>query len=346
MAWSGSGTFNRLMSWAADALAGLNISSSRMDTEFDNFKGGLENCITRDGQNQPTTNLPMGTFRHTTVGTASARDMYGQVGQIQDGGYIWGGSSGGTANALTISVTPAITAYLAGQTFRFRSSLANTGAATLAVNGLAAQAITKDGGVALVNGDIPVAAIIEVVYLGTEFRLSRPAPGTQLDIRDTSQVLPAGLWRLYSAGNTVLLVRNTAAAGDFSSAVNVYTIYGSNDSVVFTGTVAGAAATTSAQFTTKAQLDAKVYPVRIANSGTASIATGPAGWSVSRSGVGLTTITHNLNIATYAVTLTPSYTASGATAQIGTLTVNAFNVETRTSSVLTDMDYGVILARV
>lgn len=344
MAWSGSGTFNRLMSWAADALAGLNISSSRMDTEFDNFKGGLENCVTRDGQNQPTTNLPMGTFRHTTVGTASARDMYGQVGQIQDGGYIWGSSSAGTANALTISVTPAITAYLAGQTFRFRSSLANTGAATLAVNGLAAQAITKDGGVALVNGDIPVAAIIEVVYLGTEFRLSRPAPGTQLDIRDTSQVLPAGLWRLYSAGNTVLLVRNTAAAGDFSSAVNVYTIYGSNDSVVFTGTVAGAAATTSAQFTTKAQLDAKAYGGVVNSTGGAIYL--PSGWSSAKTGTGQYTITHNLGTTNYGVV--PTIVGNtGAYSSITSNGANTFIVGTNTTStqVAADNAFSFVVAR-
>ena len=100
MAWNGAGVWNRLYSWATDALNGLNISSSRMDDEFGNVKSGLENCVTRSGENQPLANLPMGSFRHTTVGTASARDHYAQVGQIQDTGYAWGGTAGGADGGM------------------------------------------------------------------------------------------------------------------------------------------------------------------------------------------------------------------------------------------------------
>ena len=110
MAWNGSGTFNRLFSWAQDAVNGLFISSSRMDGEFDNYKSGLENTVTRDGQNSPSANLPMAGFRHIAVGAAAARDQYTQLGQLQDGGAIWGGTAGGTANALTIALSPGIAA--------------------------------------------------------------------------------------------------------------------------------------------------------------------------------------------------------------------------------------------
>ena len=202
MAWNGAGVWNRLYSWATDALNGLNISSSRMDDEFGNVKGGLENCVTRSGENQPLANLPMGSFRHTTVGTASARDHYAQVGQIQDTGYTWGGTAGGTANALTFSVTPAITAYVAGQTFNFQVNAVNTAAATLAVNGLTATAIVKEGGSALTAGDLPVGAIVQVTYNGTNFRLNRTtasglsgvlhAPGNNLIINGAMRIAQRG----------------------------------------------------------------------------------------------------------------------------------------------------------
>ena len=202
MAWNGAGVWNRLYSWATDALNGLNISSSRMDDEFGNVKSGLENCVTRSGENQPLANLPMGSFRHTTVGTASARDHYAQVGQIQDTGYTWGGTAGGTANALTFSVTPAITAYVAGQTFNFQVSAANTGAATLAVNGLTATAIVKEGGSALTEGDLPAGAVVQVTHNGTNFRLNRTtasglsgilhAPGNNLIINGSMRIAQRG----------------------------------------------------------------------------------------------------------------------------------------------------------
>ena len=202
MAWNGAGVWNRLYSWATDALNGLNISSSRMDDEFGNVKSGLENCVTRSGENQPLANLPMATFRHTTVGTASARDHYAQVGQIQDTGYAWGGTAGGTANALTFSVTPAITAYVAGQTFKFQVSAVNTDAATLAVNGLTATAIVKEGGSAITAGDLPAGAVVQVTHNGTNFRLNRTtasglsgilhAPGNNLIINGAMRVFQRG----------------------------------------------------------------------------------------------------------------------------------------------------------
>ena len=217
MAWNGAGVWNRLYSWATDALNGLNISSSRMDDEFGNVKSGLENCVTRSGENQPLANLPMGSFRHTTVGTASARDHYAQVGQIQDTGYAWGGTAGGTANALTFSVTPAITAYVAGQTFNFQVSAVNTGAATLAVNGLTATAIVKEGGSALTAGDLPVGAVVQVTHNGTNFRLNRTtasalsgvlhAPGNNLIINGAMRIAQRGTSFAAVAANTYTLDR-------------------------------------------------------------------------------------------------------------------------------------------
>jgi len=68
MPFDGSGTFLRVMNWVNDATAGIKIRSDRHDTEDNNFASGLSNTITKDGQTQPTGNLPMNGKRHTNAG--------------------------------------------------------------------------------------------------------------------------------------------------------------------------------------------------------------------------------------------------------------------------------------
>jgi hypothetical protein len=114
----------------------------------------------------------MSGYRHTGVGNAVARNDYAAAGQVQDGAFIWCGTAGGTANALTLTPTPAITAYAAGQVFRFKAGASgNSGAATVAVSGLTAQAIQKAGS-ALASGDIAANREYQILDDGTNFQLS------------------------------------------------------------------------------------------------------------------------------------------------------------------------------
>jgi len=59
MAFDGNGTFLRIMNWVADAASAIKIKADRHDQQDDDFAAGLTNCITKDGQTQPTANLPM-----------------------------------------------------------------------------------------------------------------------------------------------------------------------------------------------------------------------------------------------------------------------------------------------
>lgn len=175
MSWSG-GTYTKGNSatggWSGDSALGIGIEAGRHDTQDDDFATGINSCLTKDGQNTATANLPMGAFRHTNVGNASARNDYAAAGQVQDSAFLWGGTSGGSANAHTISLTPAITAYTAGQRFRFIAGYTNTAGATLAVNGLAAKNIyNASTKAALLGNEIMTGALYEVVYDGTQFLL-------------------------------------------------------------------------------------------------------------------------------------------------------------------------------
>ncbi|TNE39198.1 MAG: hypothetical protein EP347_05040 [Alphaproteobacteria bacterium] len=86
------------------------------------------------------------------------------------GGLSHYGAETGLADAYVIAPSPAITTYAAGQAFHFFAVNANTGPATLAVNGLAAKAIEFEGG-ALVSGDIAAGDLVSVVYDGTAFQM-------------------------------------------------------------------------------------------------------------------------------------------------------------------------------
>lgn len=65
MSFNGTGVFERLYSWVADAANGIFIRADRMDAEMDGFATGLSQCLTRDGQAPMTANLKMGGFAIT-----------------------------------------------------------------------------------------------------------------------------------------------------------------------------------------------------------------------------------------------------------------------------------------
>lgn len=170
MPWNGSGTFTGIYNWSDDKANGIKIRADRHTEQDNTFIAGINNCIAKDGQNTPTANLPMATYKHTNIADATERNEYLSMGQFQDNEgkyYVTTGSS----NAYVVTPTPAITAYVAGLSFYINPNFSNTGAATLNVSGLGTKAITKLGTTALASGDIVSGQIYEVIYDGTQFQL-------------------------------------------------------------------------------------------------------------------------------------------------------------------------------
>lgn len=83
-------------------------------------------------------------------------------------GYL--ATAAGT-NTYTATASPAITAYASGQRFYILFTNANTGAATLNLNSVGAVSIVKNGGEALVAGDIAAGQALELLYDGSEFQV-------------------------------------------------------------------------------------------------------------------------------------------------------------------------------
>jgi hypothetical protein len=76
----------------------------------------------------------------------------------------------GVANAYAVSYTPNPT-MVVGTRIYFKAIHANTGASTVAVNGGAAKAITKNGTTALAGAEISANQIVQIVWDGTEWQL-------------------------------------------------------------------------------------------------------------------------------------------------------------------------------
>ena len=181
MPFDGNGLFNRVHNWVTDKANSIKINASRMDEEFDGVATALSTCITRDGQTVVTGDLPMAAYRHTGVGNASARNQYAAAGQVQDGAFSYA-AGGGSADAQTLTLSPAITAYAAGQIFRFLPNVSNaTATPTLAVNGLSAKTIKKAIGTGIPGpldaGDLDDATVALVAFDGTQFQLLNPQSG-------------------------------------------------------------------------------------------------------------------------------------------------------------------------
>ncbi|MEK7112866.1 MAG: right-handed parallel beta-helix repeat-containing protein, partial [Patescibacteria group bacterium] len=74
------------------------------------------------------------------------------------------GADAGSNDTYAITTKPVTRAYAIGQKFLFRANTANTGAATLNVDGLGAITIKKKSATDLANNDILAGQLVEVAY--------------------------------------------------------------------------------------------------------------------------------------------------------------------------------------
>lgn len=167
--WNGSGTFSRTHDWTEDQGNGIKIRADRHDDNDVDFVSGINNTMTKDGQNSATADLNMGGNKLKNGKTATLVGDFPIVSDIQNAVQTFITSTG-SANAYLIALSPAPAAYVAGQKFTFKANFANTGAATLNVNSLGAKAINLFGTLALVTNQIIVDQIVTVVYDGTQFQ--------------------------------------------------------------------------------------------------------------------------------------------------------------------------------
>jgi len=112
-----------------------------------------------------------------TTGSLSTvlTDLNTELGNLYSGQWMVIGSVTGT-NAITGSITPALTGYTDGGLFQMKPAVTNTGAVTLSINGLGAKAVVSVAGVALASGDIRSDSIYLLRYYAASdhFRVLTP----------------------------------------------------------------------------------------------------------------------------------------------------------------------------
>lgn len=166
MARDGSGNYS--LPAGNPVTTGTTVSSTTHNTTMTDVANAITASIAKDGQTTPTANLPMGTYKHTGVGSGTARDQYASVGQLQDGGAQYLGSVTGV-DTITASLTPAITEYATGMEVVLPPAGTNTGAVTLALNGLAAKSVLMPDGNQLLPADLRTGVPVSLIYNGTAF---------------------------------------------------------------------------------------------------------------------------------------------------------------------------------
>ena len=181
--FDGSGTFSRdngthsgSQVWQDDAAADLDIEATLHDAHDQDLANGLSNCITKDGQTTISANIPFNSKRITGLAPGTARTDAANVEQVQDGEVLYAGTTGGSGDAFTATLSPAISAYATGQYVFIKANRSNTGASTLNLNGVSATAIRKyNGTTALVANDILSGQSYCLQYDGTFWILLNPS---------------------------------------------------------------------------------------------------------------------------------------------------------------------------
>jgi len=88
----------------------------------------------------------------------------------------------GAADAYAIALTPALTAHVPGMPIVFKAAHANTGASTIAINGMATVPIKDTAGTALVADAIKAGALVMVIYDTVNYQVMNLDPQSDVPI--------------------------------------------------------------------------------------------------------------------------------------------------------------------
>ena len=229
MAYNGSGTF--LINTAGQpVVAGTVISSTTFNSLTADLATGLSTVITKDGQTTVTANIPMASFKFTGLGVGSAAGDSANLSQVQSTVTKLLTSVSGT-DTITAVGAPVVAAYVAGQMFYFVATGDNTTSVTINIDGLGAKAVTRDGSVALVAGDIKSGEVVVVVYDGTRFQVV-----SQLNSAGNATFANVSITSALNVGGVATFAAGSAAAPSITTTgdTNTGIFFPAADNIAFT----------------------------------------------------------------------------------------------------------------
>ncbi len=247
MSYNGSGTF-QINTAGQPVVAGTVISSTAFNSLTADLANGLSTAITKDGQTTVTNNIPMAGFKITGLGAATVGTDAARYSQIQGGTDKLITVTG--TDTLTGSLTPALTAYAAGNQFSFVVANTNTGAVTINIDGNGAKSITRTGSTALVAGDMVAGQVVLIEYDGTRFQLLNGNSFTNLLVSGTLTYGGVTLTNAVTGTGKMVLdtsptVNNPTVTNYVESVVTIGTVTSSNTIALTNGTVQTATLTAS-----------------------------------------------------------------------------------------------------
>lgn len=104
------------------------------------------------------------------ITAALTAQTYVNGGRTVEGPVNFCADSGST-DSYSCSLSPAITGYVTGAIYHFRANTANTGAASINLNGLGAKAIRKNRDQDLADNDIKAGQLVGVTYDGSDMQM-------------------------------------------------------------------------------------------------------------------------------------------------------------------------------
>lgn len=131
-------------------------------------------------------------------------------------------TTGGTANAITLTLPLAPAAYAQPLNITFKASGTNTGSVTVNVNGLGAKTVKKifaGAIVDLVAADIVSGAIYEIVYDGVDFQLVNLSSSGIVTVKQGDLSTSQGT---FSSSTSVALAGVPSGAGMYIGGVGQY----------------------------------------------------------------------------------------------------------------------------
>lgn len=151
-------------------VSGTDITDTWGNTTMEDIRDALTASLAKDGQTTPTANLPLGGFKLTGSGAASAAADVPKYSQVQDGAGIKVVTPAGT-NTITGTLVPPITAYATGLLISLVPANTNTGATTIDLTTPSSAKNVFCNGAACAGGELRASIPVLLYYDGTQFNI-------------------------------------------------------------------------------------------------------------------------------------------------------------------------------
>jgi hypothetical protein len=178
---NGSGTY--ILPAGNPVVPGTVIQTAWANSTMSDIAAALTASLTADGQTSPVANLPMGGFKFTGVAPATSNDEFATAGQVQHQSFnVITGAAMAVVNAYTGGLPLGITTFTNGMfvILVVPTPGSNTGPATLAINGGAANNIVDGIGGPLSAGALGPGGIALLGWDGTNWRSVLGGAGSAL----------------------------------------------------------------------------------------------------------------------------------------------------------------------